>query len=53
MGRTMTGFRIRLTNVRIKDNKIERVHKLAAGQRKNKAAKAARQARDWKKRSKP
>ncbi len=49
----MTGFKIKLTNVRLKDGKIERVHKLAAGQRKNKAAKAARQARQWKARSKP
>ncbi len=45
-------FRIKLTNVRLKAGKIEPVIKMPAGQRKNQAMQAARQARQWKARSK-
>ena len=45
-------FRIRLKNVRIKGDKIETVTRMAAGQRKNQAMKAARKAKAWKAKSK-
>ena len=48
----MTGFKIKLTNVRLKDGKIEPVIKMPAGQRKNKAMQAARKAKKWKAKSK-
>ena len=48
----MTGFRTAIKNVRLKsdpDGKVHlvRVHKLVAGQRKAKHAKAARQEKAW------
>lgn len=48
----MTGHRIRLTNVRVKDGKVIRTHKVAAGQKKLKHIKADRLAKAWKKRGK-
>ena len=45
-------FRIRLTNVRIKGDKIEPVTRMPAGQRKNQAMQAARRAKQWKAKSK-
>ncbi len=39
---------IPVKNVVIKDGKLKRIHKLPAGQRKNKFAKAAKQEKAWK-----
>lgn len=42
----------RVTNVRIKDGKIQRVHKLSASKRKGVHAKASRLQKAWKAKSK-
>ncbi len=48
----MKKFGIRIKNVRLKDGKIETTHKTPKPLRKNKFAKAARQEKAWKGKSK-
>ena len=43
----------RVTGVRIKDGKLVPVHKLSASKKIGQKAKAEREARKWKKKSKP